>query len=132
MDVWSWLQNLLANITWQGVERASWVIAITLLPLGLAQLWLVWQEQRRIVRELTRKPDLQVGFFGIGGKLEDVAYVVTQWDANTKRSGQIELKIHSHNVGTRSAHDGLVNLIFPAETSIIQTKSAFPMAPDVS
>ena len=131
MDVWGWLQGN-GGAIWQGVERASWVIAITLLPLGLVQLWFVWQEQRRIVRELTRKPDLRVGFMSSGGKLEDVSYVVTQWDGNTHRSAPIELKIWSRNIGTRSAHDALVTLIFPKDVAISQTKSAFLTLPDIS
>jgi hypothetical protein len=125
MDVWGWLQSNGAPI-WQGIERASWVIAITLLPLGLVQLWFVWREQKRIVQELSRKPDLRVGFFTPSGKLEDTVYVVTQWDANTKRSLPIELRISSHNVGTRSAHDALVTLTFPKDAQILSTECNIP------
>lgn len=132
MDVWSWLQNLLADSYWHWVERLSWLIAITLLPLGLVQLWFVWREQRRILAELSRKPDLRVGFFSVGGKLLDVAYVVTLWDANTHRSAPIELKISSHNVGTRSAHDALVSFIFPEGISIISARSGYPVVPDIA
>jgi hypothetical protein len=130
MDIWSWLQNLLGDTYWHWVERLSWLIAITLLPLGLLQLWFVWQEQRRIVAELTKQPDVRVGFFSVGGKLEDVAYVVTQWDSITTRSAPFELRISSHNVGARTAHNVLVNLIFPKETAIVSTKSTFQAAPD--
>jgi hypothetical protein len=131
MDVWGWLQNHGASF-WQGVERLSWLIAVTLLPLGLIQLWLVWQEQRRILNELRKQPDLRVGFLGEGGRLEDVVYVVTQWDPTTNRSAPIELKIFTHNIGARTAHNAIVNLIFPKETLIVNTKSALPTAPDMS
>jgi|SRR5438132_11363305 len=130
MDVWGWLQSLLEDTYWHWVERLSWLIAITLLPLGLVQLWFVWQEQRRIVAELTKQPDVRVGFFSAGGKLDNVAYVVTQWDGTTNRSAPFELKIRSRNVGARTAHNVLVNLIFPRETAILSTKSAFQAEPD--
>jgi hypothetical protein len=131
MDVWSWLQNLLGDTYWHWVERLSWLIAITLLPLGLVQLWFIWQEQKRIVQELAKQPDLRVGFFS-QGKLEDVAYVVTQWDDNTKRCGPIELPIFSHNAGARTAHNVIVNLIFPKETQIMSTRATGPTAPDMA
>jgi hypothetical protein len=130
MDVWSWLQNLLGDTYWRWVERLAWLITITLLPIGLVQLWYVWQEQRRIVKELTKQPDVRVGFFGAGGKLDDTVYVVTQWDATTLRSAPFELPIRSRNVGARTAHHVLVNLIFPKETAIISTKSEFQAAQD--
>src|SRR2546430_9504622 len=132
MDIWSWLQNLLGDTYWHWVERLSWLIAITLLPLGLVQLWFVWQEQKRILDELRKQPDLRVGFFGEGGKLEDVGYVVTLWDAPTKRSAPIELNLFSHNVGARTAHNVIVNLIFPKETLIVSTKATGPTAPDMA
>jgi hypothetical protein len=131
MDVWSWLQTHGGSI-WQIIERASWAIAITALPLGLVQLWFVWQEQKRITRELTRQPDLQVGFFSPDGKLAPVVYVVTQWDANTKRSAPFELKISSHNIGARSAHNAMVTIAFPQEASITSSKATFGPAPNIA
>jgi hypothetical protein len=56
--------------------------------------------------------------------------VVTQWDGTTNRSAPFELKIRSRNVGARTAHNVLVNLIFPKETAIISTKSTFQAEPD--
>jgi hypothetical protein len=123
-DLWRWMAG------WTGVEHLSWVVTAVLLPLGLGQLWLVWREQRRITKELTKQPHLRVGFLGAGGSLEDVVAVVTTWDANTNRSGPIDLRIFSRNVGERTAYNALVNLIFPKGTQIIKSISG-PLQPDI-
>src|SRR5258708_29925467 len=54
---------------WTSVERISWWVAIVGFPVAIAgvflsywQLILVRREQRRIADQLSRGPDLQVGF----------------------------------------------------------------------
>jgi hypothetical protein len=114
---------------WGWVERISWAVAIPGLPTGLIGLWFVWREQRRIAKDLARRPKLQVGFLsaerkGPGNPIIPVETIEVEptWRPGHEKSEPVTVNIACYNGGDRSARDVLFNIQVQAGFEMIATK----------
>jgi len=101
--------------TWLWIERASWIVTIVGLFLGLGTLVLLLREQRRIARELGRRPFVKLGLVIPGHKLVPQEFEVSHTFVQGA-SGQARLQFGFGvaNEGDRTAHQLHHELIFPA------------------
>jgi len=108
---------------WVWVERASWVIALILFPAAIYQLVVLQREQRRLADELTKQPDVRVGVRAPEPQAEPVIEaefkVPMHWQADAPMSDLVTLPLSASNVGKRSAHNVLVNLVFPQQVQLV-------------
>jgi hypothetical protein len=113
----AWLQR----DVWKWVERASWVIALVLFPAAIYQLVVLQRDQRRLADQLTKKPDVRVGrrilppnsVPGTIPRIELQFVVAPQWQEGAALSDVVKIPVEAVNVGNRTAHNVLVNIVFP-------------------
>ncbi len=106
------------------MERLSWVVAIVGLPFGVYQVIALRSEQRRIGQELSRQPNVTVGFFPIGEShgmktLPQDVDIMATWPPGLQQSRPLDLTIVCHNSGQRSAHNLVYNFTFMPQVSTV-------------
>jgi hypothetical protein len=124
----AWLQR----DVWKWVERASWVIALVLFPAAIYQLVVLQRDQRRLADQLIKKPDVQVGRRilppnsppGTIPQIELQFVVAPHWQDGAAFSDVVKIPVEAVNVGNRTAHNILVNLVFPKHVQFVQGAAA--------
>lgn len=117
---------------WVWVERASWVIALVLFPAAIYQLVVLQRDQRRLADELTRKPDVRVGRRtlqpgappGTPPGIESEFKVAAHWETGSTMSEVVKVPVEAVNVGSRTAHNVLVNVVFPRQVEFVTCPAA--------
>jgi hypothetical protein len=108
---------------WKWVERASWVIALVLFPAAIYQLVVLQRDQRRLADELTKHPDVRVGLrTQIPGSLprtDPNLTVSAHWQPNSNMSDVVKVPFSAVNMGTLTAHNVLINLVFPKPVQFV-------------
>jgi hypothetical protein len=116
---------------WKWVDRASWVIALVLFPAAIYQLIVLQRDQRRLAEELTKHPDVQVGLRipipGAKAGIQPNLKIPVKWQPDANTSDVVRVPLSAVNVGARTAHNVLINLIIPRQVKFVQS----PAMPEV-
>lgn len=97
---------------WQSIERASWVVTILALIIGLFQITLVLRELRKkakikmglIVPDKARRPE----------NLTAERTIAAPWSVGSWQSRRIKIAFGIANSGKRTAEDLYHELVFPS------------------
>jgi len=120
-DVWAW------------VERVSWVATLVGLPFVLIPVYLLWRDQRRLARELTRRPVIEFGFIPDDSvepprPLPREMTVSPRWTPGTTVSEQVDVMLAARNVGSRTARELIFNVWVPARPGLPAARDQDPVA----
>ena len=122
-------QTMAGPDAWGWVERISWAVTIPGLPIAITGLLFIWLEQRRIARDLGRRPQLQVGFLPAKTRApgEPIIPVETieikpAWNPGQEKSDPVTIDIACYNGGNRAARDVLYNIQVQRGFEMIATK----------
>jgi hypothetical protein len=109
---------------WVWVDRASWVIALVLFPAAIYQLIVLQRDQRRIADELTKQPDVRVGLRTQEPAelpaIEPDFKIAAIWQAGSPLSDVVTIPLSAVNVGSATAYDVLINVLFPTSVQLVQ------------
>lgn len=109
---------------WVWVDRASWVIALVLFPAAIYQLIVLQRDQKRIADELTKQPDVRVGLRtqepGQLPAIESDFKIAAIWQAGSPLSDVVTIPLSAVNVGSATAYDVLINVLFPNSVQLVQ------------
>jgi hypothetical protein len=112
------LDAMLVADPWQWVERATWIVTIAGVVVAIGTLWLLLQEQRRIGRELGRRPRIKIGLVVAGRPLVPKNLEVTHRILQTRLGDpRHQIGFGLANEGERTAFSLYHELIFPASVA---------------
>ena len=122
---------LLDEALWRWIERATWILALILFPVAIYQLILLRRDQERIAAEVESGPHLRIAFDFPRGEPELELHVAPHWEEGEHNSRPEAIDLTWHNDGNRTAHNVMINLVFP--TVLVQPQAtlfAYRAAPD--
>jgi len=109
---------------WVWVDRASWVIALVLFPAAIYQLIVLQRDQQRLADELTKQPDVRVGLRtqepGELPSIEPDFKISVIWQTGSPLSDVVKIPLAAVNVGSATAYDVLINVLFPNSVQLVQ------------
>jgi hypothetical protein len=112
------LDGVLMADVWQWIERTTWLVTIAGVVVAIGTLWLLLQEQRRIGRELGRRPRIKLGIVVPGRALVpknlEMTYTILQGRLGDPRH---QIGFGLANEGERTAFGLYHELIFPASVA---------------
>jgi hypothetical protein len=112
LDFW---QRALAIDWWRVSERGSWLAVILATVFGLIQLNLLRKDQKRIAKDLARRPKLELGFFpvesiGNANKPSPRVTIKPTWKTGQEVSDPVTITFACCNNGDRTARELLYNI----------------------
>jgi hypothetical protein len=110
------------------------LLSLVAIALAFPQLMAMRDEQRRLNAQLSKHPDIQVGFASGGtwppAGLEDQHDAETHWQVGESRSGSIVVPIKTWNRGTDSARELEWTFRFPRGTEVLRTEWDAAVSPE--
>jgi hypothetical protein len=110
------------------------LLSLVAVALAVPQLVAMRDEQQRLNAQLSKQPDIQVGFASGGAwppaGLEDRHDAETHWQVGESRSGSIVVPIKTWNRGTDSARELEWTFRFPRGTEILRTEWGAAVSPE--
>jgi len=97
---------------------AAVLVAVLALPFAIWQLWIVQQEQERIVEQLGKAPEIELGLLPDWSQTF-VDSIDGERPTSANQVGQVPVRVRATNHGGRSAHNPRLQVAVPLGNEIL-------------